>query len=463
MAGSLIIGLAGSKGMSGTTGGTATVNLLTSLEVYQGGFGYKTDKELMWTTFDLVSTLPDADFRYEVFKLDQLREKALDYSADATFDTPVYLRWASDGETVRQTVIYDMDYEIIPEAQLGGMLGHNAAKMRLAVQHAPYWEAATAISYTNVGTVADHGGMIGLSNSNVSAQCRISSFTIDDSALYTPSGQRNKFWVGIRDYRQGTTGFIPKWECELGTTYTDASDGTISMATNGTAVNVTFATDANMVKRFDVKWSNITTANYDDIIGRYLVLARTKLSGTAVEIAAELKYGWLGMSGLESSAGVTFLSGTAYSNWNYVPMGVVDIPPTGDRDSVSSSGTSPLIKQFGFALYAERLGTSGSASWDNFILVPTDHLMTITQAAIDNDTGKYLVAYTGDDDISYVINKMGFTGAGNVEYTFENWTYPVEGGVAVIVAQGSAASATAGHTILSYDVIPRFRTFRGTV
>ena len=177
---------------------------------------------------------------------------------------------------------------------------------------------------------------------------------------------KSKVWAGIRAQRNGNTGFIPKWEAEHGTNATDASDIADANASNGTAVAVTFATATDMTKRLSVLWSNIATANYDHISGKYLVLGRMRLSAGTVEVATELRHGWIGAAGLESSLGVSFVSAVTEAgmvNYNLVPLGMADIPPTGDRDSVASGdgGTNSALRSYGLSLYAERL--SGAGQW----------------------------------------------------------------------------------------------------
>lgn len=457
--------MAGTLNIYYGTSGVTYVNLGgTALEIAPSGFGYKTSNEPVWTVFECVSTATDADLRGELKMLDWLKEAAGKYSADATRSTPVYLNWSSSGENVRRTNVYDIEYEVLSDQNLNALLGNNAAKVRIAVQHPPFWEGTSITSAA--GTVTDLGGKITLSVANTSYPSRIKSMYIAGYSGDTLDAPKTKVWAGIRAQRNGNTGFIPKWEAEHGTNATDASDIADANASNGTAVAVTFATATDMTKRFSVLWSNIATADYDHLVGKYLVLGRMRLSAGTVEVATELKHGWIGDNGLQSSLGVNFVSAVTDANlvnYNLVPLGVADIPPTGDRDKVASGdgGTNSMLRSYGLSLFAERLSAGGSMVFDCFVLVPADHLMTVGSAAINSAAGKSLWAYTGDDDISYAVNRgLTYATYSNVEYSFENWHYPVEGGVLVLAAQAGTYSPVNGTISAGVDIVQRFRGYR---
>jgi len=460
MAGTLKIGLSGGKGIGGSIG-TANVNLLTELEVARSGFSYQTSDELMWTNFDLVSTLADASFKYSIFKLDQLKEFARNYISDITNSDPVYLIWVTDGENNRHSIVYDLSYEIRAEENLSPLLGNNAAKVRLSVQHNPYWEADGSVTFA--GTVNTLGGTINMNVGSISYPSRIQYMNVDG---YNDefANHLTKAWIGIRDKRNGLGGFISKWETEYGSLGTDASFGTSSAASNGTTTNITFATTA-MNKRITVQWGNVATANYDDICGSYLVLGRIKLSAGTVEVVTELRHGWLGFAGLESSVGVNYISAVTDANlvnYNLIPLGIVDIPPTGDRSAIASQ-TASIMSSYGLSLYAERLSAGGSMSVDCFVLIPNDHLLVLGSADINHFTGRSVRAFTGDDDFSYAINRSQSLGFGNIEYSFENWNYPMAGGALVVAAQSGSIHQLGGSVDISGYIFPRYRSYQGSV
>lgn len=446
---------------AGGIGTTLSFSAGGGLEIGRGGFGYKTGNELTWTTFDLVSHETDATFRSKLYQIDRNTEYAQNYASDPTNSDVIYLTWASDGEESRRTPVFDMTYELLPEENFTGMLGRNVGKLRLAVQHPPYWEAATAATFR--GTLPTLGGTMKITQAELSYPARIGTFIVagyNDEFGFS----LEKFWAGIRDTRQGLAYFNPVWECEKGSLYTDASTGTAASVSNGSVVNVTFATGTTMVKRFEVQTYNISTASYSDYVGRYLVLSRMKLIGTAAEIAVELRHGWLGETGMEASVGQTYLSmvdNASLVNYNLIPLGVVDVPPTGDRNQAASVN---LMSRYGLAVYAERLGTAGTAVFDCFILIPTDHMLVIGSAIIHDFTGRSLKAYVGEEDTSYAVC-TGIGGIRNCEFTFDNWNIPVSPSnysELVVAAQAGTIHQFGGTVVVGGSIIPRFRSYRST-
>lgn len=469
MAGTIVIGYNGTLPVSGTAdiSGTASVGLTYSkLQIAPSGFSYKTGDDLQWTTFDLVSTTTDEVFRQEIWKLDYLRDKALRWGSDASNSEPVNLFWTVDGETVgRRSVVNDISYEVNSEEVLNANLGIDAAKVRLAVQHNPYWESTLLSSFA--GTVSDLGGTIVIPLTDTNYPSRIKYLNLTGWAGDEFWTTRTKAWAGIRDYRNGVSGFIPVWEAEAGTNGTDTASTADANARGGTVKITSFATTTTMAKRFDVKWSQVATANYDHLTGHYLVLGRMKLSAGTVECAAELRHGWLGEAGLESSLGVTYLSAVTNPelvNFNLVPLGIAEIPPTGDREAIASGdgGASSPMKSYGLALYAERLSGAGSMSFDCFVLIPADHLFIASQTAIHSSNGSSTRAYTGNDDINYAIKHTIANLYGNIEYSFENWNVPAGGGVMVLAAQSGTIHLLSGTITASGDYYKRFRSYRGT-
>lgn len=435
----------------------------TTIGIGAGGFGYKVGaSDLNWITIDVVSKYDDDYLRDRLHILDKITQYAHDYSADTLNAEAVHLYWAADGEPLRSSVVYDLNYEILSEQGLTALLGKDAAKLRIAFQHSPYWESAGTSNHS--GTLITLGGTLALTAGSNSFPARIQKFEWGGQPGNEFQTGINKLWAGIRDTRNGYAGFIPKWEAEHGTNATDASDIADANASNGTAVAVTFATGTAMTKRFSVTVSNIATANYDDFVGRYLVLGRMRMSAATVEVATELRHGWLGVAGMESSLGVTFISAVTDANlvnYNLIPLGVADVPPTGDRSGLASTGGAAApIRSYGMSLYAERLSAGGSMVFDCFILIPTDHLQIIGSASVSY-LG-YCRAYTGEDDIPYAINYTLANGWGNTEYSFENWNKPVGGGMLVVAAQGATISNLLGTVTISMDIKNRFRAYQGT-
>lgn len=449
-----------------------TVDLLgASVSVAPGGFGIQTSDDMAWTTFEMVSRAADATFRTQMYGLEEMRVIARLWVADATRNVPVYLNWNNDGETARRTIVHDINYEVIPNGKFTALQGKNAVYFRISVLHPPFFESSVAETQKTEGSVSTLGGQFYYNVGGYgSIPGRISEFIFNDT-VGTYTKMYSKIWIGIRDYRHGITDAQTLWEAELGTLSYDTTTASASAASSDGYLTTSFATDTSMKKRFTLPWSVVYTASASaesDICGRYLVLGRMKLSSATVECAVDLRYGWTDIADVEQSCGITYVSGVDnanLTNWNLIPLGSVEIPPTGDRDSWVST-TGGFFLSFNFVLYAERLSDAGSMDTDCFVLIPTDHLCIIKGAKVGLDGsmvdhGVYII--TGDDDVSYAVNKSALASLGNVEYSFENWNYPrtdSRGGIVVIAAQASDTHEIGSQADVALTVYPRYLIYR---
>lgn len=441
------------------TNGTITVDLLGILDLAANGWSTKTasDGEGIWEIFEVVAHDTDANLRTEKAKFDRLIEQARVYGKKVYESVPVVLKWDSEGETAKQSLVLDGESEILADDIYSPLLGLNGggAIMRLAVKRHPDWESATQTSGAdNVSTL---GGSFSLSLSkNGTAPGRIASLLIDNG----PVTAQESIWCGIRPTRLGSAGFVSVWEAEDGTNFTDAVDAVDATASGGDRVTIDFATNADFAKRFTLRWGQVTGGNYDDIIGRYLVLGRVKLSSAATEVAVQLRHGFAGnIAGYETIVGTTYLSGVdkpALTDWNLVELGVVDIPPTGNRSGIVSA----TMDDYFLLLYAERLA-GASLYFDCFVLIPAEHLFTAKGAIVDNSGNSLLNAYAGPDDFQTAVGVSGSALNYNCEFGFENWQFPIDGGLVVYASQALGLHSLSQDVDLLLTIAPRFKTFDG--
>lgn len=441
------------------TNGTTTVDLLAgNLDLAVSGWSTRTasDGEGIWEVFEIVGNAVDATLRTDKANFDELIEQARVYGRKVYESVPVLLKWGSEGETVKQSLVLDGESEILADDIYSPLLGltGGGALMRLAIKRHPAWEVATQTSGAdNVSTL---GGSFAISLTKYGTMPgRIASLLIDNG----PTQAQRNIWCGIRPTRLGTAGFISVWEAEDGTNFTDAADTGDGTASDGNRVTIDFATNAALAKRFTLRWGQVTGSNFDDIIGRYLVLGRVKLSSAATEVAVQLRHGFAGSSNYETIVGTTYLSGVdnaALTDWNLIELGVVDIPPTGNRSGIISS----TVDDYFLMVYAERLA-GASLYFDCFVLIPAEHLFTAKGAIVDNNVNALLEAYTGPDDFQVA---LGVAGSGlnlNVEFGFENWHVPIDGGLVVYASQPDGVHTLSQDVDLLLTVAPRFRTFDG--
>jgi hypothetical protein len=443
-------------------GGT-TIDLLSGdLRLERGGWSTRTTRDgRVWETLSLVSNAADATIRATQIDIDQFFEYARAYEENILESTPVWLKWRSDGELEKRALVYDGETELKTDDCVTPLLGVGGMRLTIAIERDKAWEepGVYTVSTTNVNHI---GGTWTIGSDIGSMAQRISKFTMTAGGT-----SKGKFWMGIRDIRNGTTGFISKWEAEDGGVGTDtalAADATASPGGGGnTKITCTFATVQTLALRSSLSWAAVqTVGNYDDIVGSYLVLARMKLDAGTTEVAVQLQYGWGGLgTGTATPVGTTFLSAVddaSLTNWNFIELGSVDFPPTGNRDDVAI--TNDEIKEVELNLWAERISVAGSLDLDCYVLIPNEHLF-VAKAPTNLDAT--VDAWTGPDGFQYCLGKDGTT-YGNMEYSFNDWYYPVGGGIMVIAVQASTISQNLTDVAaMSVQLYPRWKTFRETV
>ena len=431
---------------------STTANLLTELVLAESGFQFATGDGLTWSTFETVNADSDATFRTLMAKIDKFHDGAVRFDSDNNERLSCLLIMRSEGESHRQARVHQIVTETAGDGVFTPMLGRSSARVRVAIQHDAVWEdsGVTVIATTGVSTT---GGAWVIGNDAGSMAQRIKELVLTS----TYAGYLSKFWIGIRNVREGSSGFVPLWQAENGTNVLDAADIADATASGGYNVTIDFATSGAMAKRFTVRWGQVAGASPHHIIGRYLVLARCKLSSSSTELAIDLRHGWGGFSGMESSAGITYLSAVSDGdlvNWNLIPLGTVQIPPTGNRDDLMSAE----VEDCQLSVYAERMSVSGSLLVDCFILIPAEHLVVVSGAFVGNAGGP-LEIYTPTANEPYALGKTSAL-YGNVEYSFENWNYPRGGGILVLAAQEATQHALSVTCNLDGEIMPRWRGYR---
>lgn len=434
--------------------GATTINLLTGpLKLAASGFSFASSNEgTVWDTVRLVGSTTDAGLRTAIAQLDDFFERAEQYASSNFESQPVWLYWQTDGESAKRYIVFGGGVSIVADDTNTPLLGVGYVAVDVAILRGAEGENDTESTFFGSGISAD-GGTWAPGVGAGTYPARISKLTITASTVPSLS----KLWVGIKPTRNGNAGFISLWQAELGTNFLDAADAADASASGGSKVAVSFALYPTMQRRLTISWDNIASANFDDIIGEYLVLCRCKVDAATTEVAIKLAHGWAGLSGQETPVGITYISGT--TNWYLNELGTVQIPPTGNRGSVASTGDE--IKHYFLSFSAERLSAAGSLDIDCVILVPTEHLLIIDRATISAGVGSRVEAFSPNADAPYALYKTAAGGLyGNVEYSFNNWGYPVGGGLFVVVGQGANSHALSNLINLDLALAYRWRSYR---
>lgn len=429
------------------------INLLAEGFTFRSGSGGP-----VWMTFPFkaVGGGTEDSLRTVLTALDELAYWAQDYHADPLQKLPVWLEWNTGSEPARRTLVYEITYEITSKGpKITPLMEQVYVTGTCAVLVDPFYESISAGSSMVLSSMSGSG--------DIQRPTGLSATTtwlgrISDVQLQYVSGTAiSELWLGIRPVNDGITNYNPKWEAENGTNLlgdtTDVADAT---ASGGTKVQTTFASGTSLAARFSVRWGQIYGgADYDDIFGRYLVLARMKVDAGTTQARVQLRHGWIGQSGYENIAGEIYVDGV--TGWRLFEIGYVDIPVTGNRVDRADSE----VLNHGFVLHAERLSAGGSLDVDFLFLVPADH-MIYGNGALINSSGGITRFFTAPDWGQYAVTKTASGGLwGNMEYNFLNWGLPIGTTCAVVfIGQQAGVHSLTSVVDVGIEYYPRFRGYR---
>lgn len=299
--------------------------------------------------------------------LNAMVRRAARFVADPTEAHPVWLHAQMKGETNdARALVRSIVYSPVISRFDGstGSAGTRHFEHNIVIERNPYWEAATSTTVAQ-GTPSVLGGAYALGTVGGDVPARLRLLSIAGVDTFNPA----TMWAGFRSStKHGTlANFVSRWECEDGHNATDAADAADATASDGNRVTVSFATQTGWYNRLFLRMDDVT-ANYSDNYGRFLVLARAKLSGTgACDIRLQQ-----GISAYPSAYDFAALTSgpaveVADTSWHMYELGAITLPMPSIRVAdVGYASTS--------ALGIEARRTSGSVSLylDCLVLVPID-------------------------------------------------------------------------------------------
>lgn len=446
------------------TDGTTTVDFVSGDLVLEfQGFQIESLNDADWEVISLVSGASDANIRTALANLDKLREQAILYASDPQREKPVWFYWQSEGESVKRSLVLDMTIKVKSQAAITPVLGRGGVAADLAIKHDAAWESDTLSTDSDTG-ISAFGGTWSPSLNVGTLPSRISSFLIETSVASGPGD----IFVGIKDTRKGNAGFTALFEAEYAGDLFSVTPTSDANASAGNFERCDFTTNPEMHYRISWALQDVIGSNWDDMIGKYLVLARMKLDVYTTKVRVQFRHGWSYLTGDEGEISANiFFDGTidpTPTTWKFFELGEIRIPTTGNRLDFASDGN--LIKYYGLSIYAERLSASGYLDVDCIVLLPTDHMIACKGAdlsyASGNPTGT-LEFMTGEDGFKSIINRQYTLGSLDdinnaiTDPEFRDWDYPIEGGIVVVCGRDAAVGDTLDSTIKTY---PRWRGFR---
>ena len=157
------------------------------------------------------------------------------------------------------------------------------------------------------------------------------------------------------------------------------------VATNGSYIATTFATNANLVKRMSTTWP---TAWSTDLRGRYDVYIRVRGSSGNVY---KFQLGWGNSATSLYKANVVTVPTTPTSVWFYMYAGTITFPAGYDPVTEGYSGVPIDAAQLYIELAIQRVSGSGGFDVDSFNFFPADDEQCLVQWPPQTNCTNYVI------------------------------------------------------------------------
>jgi hypothetical protein len=409
----------------------------------------------IWETIPLVAEGTSAQITAALLDLRDKLRVARNYQKDLLVNTPVYLGMEFD-TTEAHSCILKGSCKPAPKIGTKPYLDTTNSQVKLyvlRVLRVPYWEEQTANTKA-INNISAWGGTASWTNSEGTRDARITQSYASGIAL-------GKMWLGFRKERGGLTDFDPRFEAEDGwnldpnPTDTTAEEDTAASyrtpATNNVwQTNFTIGGNNDLQPRWYIQIADHLTAisgtDASHYKGRYLVIAKLKGTDSTTKFGVQLRHGYYSTIAQSANQEIVFQD----DGWRSVPLGMVTLPP-------NPTSTETLIdddlQKYKFTMYAERISGTGSLRMDGFVLMPTDHLVTVTRNP--NRTGgiwKYYF-YSRMDGRPAIIGAslVGEIPDQLAEASFQEFKVPLDNSVMVYIREVGADDATANQTMVETD------------
>lgn len=353
-----------------------------------------------------------------------------------------WLEFSADGEELKRSLLYAASFQVTSRDNITPgepclMVG------TLALTRHPLWETPTT-SYITASSKSTLGGQYNYTDIPGNTLARIWQGTA------TPSGMAilYRYWVGIRRFNQGVSGFEPLWECEDGTNVAaDTSDvNLVGVASADWTVRTTFAV-GGLVERFNISvddvWTAAANTDYNHVQGRYLVLMRCRVIGVGAVAGIQMHSGYTGNIIHEE----IYIDNT---NWRLIPLGNISIPPW-EGHYFRGDG---FVRNFTLNIYAEEITAPCDLDCDCLVLIPNEHMLY--------GEGSELNVFTMEDDRSagYAPDAFGLA-SDAIYYSLTDWYLPPGDGMIIVAAEDTAAHALGENMTSRLDYYPRWTLYRG--
>src|SRR3990167_8510631 len=404
-------------------------------------------------TFQIGLTGTDATLRTNVETLLSIQQRVINYFADPNLNNGAMFRVYSNGENIKQAVIYQFDAAPVNGSAMTPLLGRGHMIYQIGFLRDESWNERNHSFYINSSNVNCTGGKItvnpgGVLYGSLNSRIAISNFFSGPAtALY-------RLWLGIQRYLGSNTYswvnsyFDASWEAEVGTAVAGSfvNDATASPAgTSSNCLQVT-SVPSSLTK---VWWSKL--ANHEptaercySYLGNWFVLGRMKVDAGTVGV--QLRTGQGSSSATQNYEKLNEIVYVSNTGWRLVELGKITIPHFG-RFNIDSS----LLANVCMSLYLQQIsGTTTSFKLDEIILIPADHLLKLYKCNLGaSDTETVYVYEDGR------INAMHGDWSGGLEITAINWEWPHDGGFIVVAGERETAHDLGDDIDIGLDIVNR--------
>lgn len=309
----------------------------------------------------------------ETNKIIDLKTVARFYHHQTDRAEGVWLREAATGDIyTRQALIYDITITWLSQRGRTRLLTHgNVFYGELVITRHPEWESAITQGFNQ--TISLRGGAKILDSYYTKGMtgARIASLIVRDPRIAGTNRNINEVWIGIREKGLGFSSFVPKQQCEIGANGVDTSNVNQTYFNGGTAKQVTFNTNTQMVNRVTFTLSNFTGSNYHHFFGEYLILLAYQHSQTP---AAGYIIAQLTGENVITSPPTQLPSTGAVLQSQLIELGYIRLP----AQPLRGNYLLPTINNLGFSIAAERTGGTQPLFLDYIILMPARHTLKLT-------------------------------------------------------------------------------------
>ena len=374
---------------------------------------------------------------------ESLRRLAYLYRTDPQHSNNVWWEWTVDGETDKRSFVHSMELSMPSGGFASPMMQNKQVRVGLSLVRHPYWEDIGSTQNAADATMLRFGEDKLFLSAGGTALGRISDMTV--------SAMSGRAYFGIKRSNDGATlaGYKPAWILDgNGNALTDTASQADTAGLNGaTVMRCNFSTDATLVNRAEIALEDVSSADFLDMKGRYLILLRWR--GTVASDEFHIRITQRFDAPTEQIIiGETFVTSDG-ANYAIAELGNANIPLDMTRETISAES----CEKTHFTIYAARLSGTGDLRLDAVGFLPLEH-----HAICDNATGELRVKTSPNEQYSSV----SFTGGTDDPLQVSpvsavNWGVPQEGGDLV-----TFSAVTASTTVnMNINWIRRFGAFNG--